>query len=86
MNERIRTVIMNSRGQIVIPEEIRNNKGMKPKEALVLIERENELVLKKESDVARQVMAEEPFWAALSQKALEKIWNNKEDDIWETYL
>jgi hypothetical protein len=26
------------------------------------------------------------LWAAVSQKALEEVWNNPSDDIWETYL
>lgn len=82
MNERIRTVLMNSRGQIVIPEEMRENLKMKPKEALVLIEKNGELILKRESDVAKKILEEDNAWVALSLEALKKAWG-KEDAIWD---
>ncbi|MDP2973706.1 MAG: type II toxin-antitoxin system ParD family antitoxin [Candidatus Diapherotrites archaeon] len=35
----------------------------------------------------REKMEEENYpKAALSAKVLEKVWNNKSDDIWESYL
>jgi len=82
MNERIRTVIMNSRGQIVIPEEMRKSQNMASKEALVLIEKGNEIVLKKESDVAKQLLDEDGSWKVLSVEALKKSWS-KEDAVWD---
>lgn len=82
MNERIRTVLMNPRGQIVIPEEMRENLKMKPKEALILIEKGDELILKKESDVAKKILEEDNAWAVLSLEALRKAWS-KEDAIWD---
>ena len=82
MNERIRTVLMNPRGQIVIPEEMRETLKMKPKEALVLIERGNELILKKESDVIKQILDEDKAWAILSRETLKRAWG-KEDAVWD---
>jgi len=82
MNERIRTVLMNLRGQIVIPEEMRENLKMKPKEALILIEKGNELILKKESDVAKKILEEDNAWAILSLESLKKAWG-KEDAVWD---
>lgn len=82
MNERIRTVLMNPRGQIVIPEEMRETLKMKPKEALVLIERGNELILKRESDVIKQILDEDKVWAILSREALKRAWS-KEDAVWD---
>lgn len=82
MNERIRTVLMNPRGQIVIPEEMRESLKMKPKEALVLIEKGDELILKKESDVAKKILEEDKAWTILSLEALRKTWS-KEDAIWD---
>jgi AbrB family looped-hinge helix DNA binding protein len=82
MNERIRTVLMNPRGQIVIPEDVRQNLKMKPKEALILIEKGNELILKKESDVVKTILEEDNAWAILSFDALKKAWG-KEDAVWD---
>ena len=47
MIKKIRTVKVNERGQIVIPEEIRNDLGIKESSILVVIEENNEIVLKK---------------------------------------
>lgn len=73
---------MNPRGQIVIPEEMRETLKMKPKEALVLIERGNELILKKESDVIKQILDEDKAWAILSRETLKRAWG-KEDAVWD---
>lgn len=85
MNTRIRSVHISERGQLVIPEEIRNDMGLKGKETLVLIERGNELILKKESDVAKDITAtkkveEKMSSALLSEKSLAKDWLTKEED------
>lgn len=82
MNERIRTVLMNNRGQIVIPEEMRENLKMKPKEALILIEKDDELILKKESDIVKKIFDEDKAWALLSLDALKRGWS-KEDAVWD---
>ncbi|MEK6957973.1 MAG: type II toxin-antitoxin system ParD family antitoxin [archaeon] len=46
---------------------------------------------KSRSEVIRELLREKMSQnkyakAALSQKALEKIWGNDEDEIWKTYL
>lgn len=46
---------------------------------------------KSRSEVIREMLREKMNTdkyskAALSQKTLEKIWNNDEDEIWKTYL
>lgn len=52
---RIRTVNVNNRGQIVIPEDIRTDWGIKDHDTLVLIERNRELVLRRESEVVESI-------------------------------
>ena len=80
-NERIRTVSVNERGQIVIPEDIRKDLGIGKQATLVLIERSGELVLKKEEDVLA-ALDEEKFWKAVSYEAVKNAWS-KEDSIWD---
>lgn len=79
--KKIRTVSVNERGQIVIPEDIRKDFGIDSRSTLVLIERKEEIVLKKESDILKAVEDEDRFWKALSQEALKGAWG-REDDIW----
>lgn len=74
---------VSTKGQIVILERVRKKHGIKPGQRLVLFERENELVLRKEEDV-EQALSE---WNALSAKGLQDVWDNKEDEaVWKQYL
>ena len=82
MNKRVRTVVVNERGQIVIPEEVRKDFEISKGSTLVLIERNNELLLKKESDVLKKMDEDDEFWKRLSVKSMGKMWN-KEDTVWE---
>lgn len=77
---RIRTVAVNERGQFVIPEDIRRDFGIKGNSTLVLVESDEGLVLKKESDVLEAI--DNGFWAALTKRAMQNAWS-KEDEVWD---
>jgi AbrB family looped-hinge helix DNA binding protein len=69
---KIDTTKMSSRGQVVIPLEMRQdiNEGDK----LIIIKKNNEIILKKSI----------PESAILSEKSFAKIWlNKKEDEAWK---
>jgi AbrB family looped-hinge helix DNA binding protein len=78
---RMRTVSVNERGQIVIPEEIRDNMGIRANSILVLIEKDGELTIKKESDVIAAI-DEDLLWRRLSRESLPRMWE-KEDAVWD---
>ncbi|MCX6749914.1 MAG: AbrB/MazE/SpoVT family DNA-binding domain-containing protein [Candidatus Pacearchaeota archaeon] len=68
----IDTTKMSSRGQVVIPLEMRHD--ISEGDKLIVIRRENEIILKKSI----------PESAILSEKSLSKIWlNKKEDEAWK---
>ncbi len=79
---KIRTVNVNERGQIVIPEDIRKDFGISGPTTLVIIERKGEIVIKKEIDVLGVIEGEDKFWKALGQEAMKRAWS-KEDEIWD---
>lgn len=81
-SKRIRTVSVNDRGQIVIPEEVRKDFGINKDSTLVLIERKKELLLRKEQDVLERIEEEDKFWKSLSRESLKRAWS-KEDDVWD---
>jgi AbrB family looped-hinge helix DNA binding protein len=64
----IDTTKMSSRGQVVIPIDMR--KDIKEGEKLVIIKSENEIILRKS-------VPEEILWA---HKSLAKTWMTKEED------
>ena len=68
----IDTTRMSSRGQIVIPQEMRED--IKEGEKLIIIKTKDEIVLKKSL----------PESALLSEKSLARNWlNKKEDEAWK---
>ena len=79
---KLRTVSVNERGQIVIPEDIRKDFGIDENTTLVMIERGEELVIKKETDILSALENEDKFWRTLSNNVLPKMWS-EEDKIWD---
>lgn len=68
----IDTTKMSSRGQIVIPLEMR--KGINEGDKLIVIRKDDEIILKKS-------LPETLLW---SHKSLAKTWlNKKEDEAWK---
>ncbi len=70
----IDTTKMSSRGQIVIPLDMR--KDIKEGDKLIIIRKDNEIILKKEI----------PETALMSEKSLAKAWLSKEDEEAFAYL
>ncbi len=68
----IDTTRMSSRGQVVIPLDMR--KGINEGDKLIVIRKEDEIILKKSI----------PETAILSEKSFAKTWLNKdEDEAWK---
>ena len=68
----IDTTKMSSRGQVVIPLDMRED--IKDGDKLIVIRKDNEIILKKSI----------PESAILSEKSFAKIWlNKKEDEAWK---
>lgn len=81
-SKRIRTVTVNERGQIVIPEEIRKDFGIGKASTLVLIEKNKEILLRKEQDVLERIEEEDKFWRVMTKESMKRAWS-KEDDVWD---
>ena len=64
----IDTTKMSSRGQVVIPLDMR--KDIKKGDKLIVIRKDDEIILKKGV----------PEWTILSEKSFAKTWLNKEED------
>lgn len=76
-------VRVSSKGQIVIPKEVRKRHRLGRDTDLVLLESGDALVLRKKSDVER-ILKDEfyPFLRA-SEEALKDMWKNSEDNVWD---
>jgi len=84
----LETIKVSSRGQIVIPEAVREDLGIKEGSKLVLIEDGGKIVLEKEEDFLKKLSSqqEKAGWMALAEKSLAKVWDNPKDDkTWSKY-
>ncbi len=89
MIAKIKTVTLGERGQVVIPEEFRIDLKLKKNETLVLIEKNGELIIKKQEAVLRKLSEEDDedfFWLKLAEESLKDVWDNEEDNVWSSYL
>ena len=82
----IQTVTVSSKGQIVIPEEVRRELAIKDGTRLVLVERSGKIVLEKEKQLIikleklSQEEKEKLGWLLLAESSLTKDWLTKEED------
>lgn len=82
---------VSSRGQVVIPEQVRKRLKIKTGSKLFLIEKDNTLVLKKEEEIAKHLEESEQKevagWLVLAEQALKEVWGNpKDEEVWKRYL
>lgn len=83
---------VSSKGQLVIPEDIRKSLGIKEGSTCVLRTVGKQLILEKEDDVQRKLefleeQKEREGWLRLAEHSLKKVWDNKEDEKeWKRYL
>ncbi|MBI2139394.1 AbrB/MazE/SpoVT family DNA-binding domain-containing protein [Candidatus Woesearchaeota archaeon] len=84
-------ISVSSKGQIVIPEEVRKRHGIRAGSKLVLLENPDTLLLKKEEKVVSQLMNEEgkenAGWLSLAELSLKNVWDNPKDEkVWKKFL
>jgi AbrB family looped-hinge helix DNA binding protein len=76
---------ISSRGQIVIPERVRKQLQLKEGMRLILVQRGDTLILRKEETVEEFLDAK--GWTALSEQSLKDAWDNPDDEKeWKKYL
>ena len=84
-------ITTSSRGQIVIPENVRKRHNIKAGTRLILFEQGDKIIIEREEKInsilKKNFDAEEKGWGALSEINLKEVWDNKKDEeIWKKYL
>ena len=88
----IETIKVSSKGQVVIPESLRNAFKIKAGTKLVIRTKGDKLILEKEHDFIKRLdylekAKESSGWMAVAEKNMSELWNNKSDDEeWDKYL
>lgn len=81
-----KTIKVSEKGQIVIPTEIRKELKIKKGEQLLLIRKGRKIMIEKPEEISRAAKKDFQDMLILSESTLSKIWNNKEDEVWNKYL
>ena len=85
----IETITVSSRGQIVIPERVREELSILEGMKLILIEDEDRIILEKEDHFLKKIKEHEErrAWIALGESAFTKVWDNAKDEkAWKKYI
>lgn len=75
-------VRVSSKGQIVIPKEVRKRHRLDRNVDLVLVESGDAIVLRKKKDVEEILKDEFTTLLRASEGSLRGLWDNPEDDVW----
>ena len=82
----MKTVKVSDKGQIAIPRDIRDNIGIERGDELVLFQIGGKILIEKSKIVAEKMEEDFSDLLKFSEESLKEVWDNKEDDIWNTYL
>ena len=82
----IKTVRVSEKGQIAIPQTIREKMGIEKGDDLVLFQIDNKILLEKAQNVAEKIEDDFKDITHFSEKSLKSIWDNKKDNVWNKYL
>jgi AbrB family looped-hinge helix DNA binding protein len=85
-DEDLKTVTISQKGQITIPRNLQRKMGIKKGDRFILVARGDNIMLKKSPAIIKSIEDDFSDIIAISEHSLRKLWLNKEDDIWDTYL
>ena len=86
MENQIKTLRVSDKGQIAIPNSVRQKLGIQRGDNLVLFEIEGKILLEKQQKVSEKMKDEFKDILHFSEQSLKEVWDNPEDEIWDKYL
>ncbi|MBI2660427.1 AbrB/MazE/SpoVT family DNA-binding domain-containing protein [Candidatus Woesearchaeota archaeon] len=82
----VKTIKVSDKGQIAIPQTIREQAGIKKGDELVIFESNGKILIEKSHRVSAKMKDHFKDLMRFSEQALKDVWGNKQDDIWNNYL
>jgi AbrB family looped-hinge helix DNA binding protein len=80
-----RTVKMTGKGQIVVPKEMRDSLGLKRDSTILLIQKDEDILMKK-PDSIRGMLEDFPELRAATERIFGEVWKDEDDKLWESYI
>jgi AbrB family looped-hinge helix DNA binding protein len=81
-----RKVKVSDKGQISIPVDLQRKIGIRKGDELLLMRKGRRLVLEKPDKINRLLENEFSDIQDMTEATLSRLWNRKEDDVWNEYL
>lgn len=78
----IRTIKVSDKGQVSIPKDIRKNMRIKKGDNLVMMVKDNKIVLEKSEKIGLLLDAEFKDIEAFTEHSLKSVWDNQYDEVW----
>ena len=82
----IKTIRVSDKGQIAIPQPMRENLGIERGDELIVIQVDGKILIEKSVVTENKMKDDFKDILKLSEKSLKEVWSNKEDDIWNKYI
>ena len=86
MENQIKTLRVSDKGQISIPNSVRQKLGIERGDNLILFEIEGKILIEKQQKVSEKMRDEFKDVLHFSEQSLKEVWDNPEDEIWSQYL
>lgn len=80
---KFKTIKVSEKGQIAIPSDIRKELGIKRGEELLLVKQGDKILIEKSSRFSKRFAGEFNFMLKHAEKVAKKLWENKEDEVWD---
>lgn len=82
----MRTIKVSEKGQIAIPQAVRDSLGINQGDELVMIQIDNKILLEKSQKIEQKLQDDFKDILKFSEQSLKEVWDNPEDEIWNSYL
>jgi AbrB family looped-hinge helix DNA binding protein len=82
----VKTIKVSDKGQIAIPQNIREQAGIEKGDELVIVQSDGKILLEKANKLSTKMKDDFKDLLKFSEQSLKNVWDNKQDDIWNSYL
>ena len=82
----IKIIKVSDKGQIAIPQSIRERAGINRGDELVIIQSNGKILLEKSKKISMKMKDDFKDIIKFSENSLKEVWDNKDDEIWNNYL
>lgn len=82
----MKTIRVSEKGQIAIPQAVRDSLGINQGDELVMIQIDNKILLEKSQKIEQKLQDDFKDILKFSEQSLKEVWDNPEDEIWNSYL